>query len=59
MLSRLRNVGSGTGAVNRRRKGVLRAEVNWARERQAQAVGRREGRKVGRHGISMNSELSL
>ena len=51
LLSRLRNVGSGTGAANRRRQGVVREEVNWARERQAQAVGRRQGRKVVRQGM--------
>ena len=51
LLSRLRNVGSGTGAANRRRQGVVREEVNWARERQAQAVGRRQGRKVVRRGM--------
>jgi hypothetical protein len=53
LLSRLRNVGSGTGAANRRRQGVVREEVNWARERQAQAVGRRQGRKVVRRGMSL------
>ena len=57
LLSRLRNVGSGTGAANRRRQGVVREEVNWARERQAQAVGRRQGRKVVRHGMFLLNEL--
>ena len=51
LLSRLRNVGSGTGAANRRRQGVVREEVNWERERQAQAVppelGRRGGVDIG------------
>ena len=51
LLSRLRNVGSGTGAANRRRQGVVREEVIWERERQAHAAGRRQGRKVVRHGI--------
>ena len=53
LLSRLRNVGSGAGAACRRRQGVVREEVSWARERQAQAVGRRQGRKVVRHGMFM------
>ena len=44
LLSRLRNVGRGVGAASRRREGVVREEVNWTRERQAQAVGRRQGR---------------
>ena len=51
LLSRLRNVGGGAGAAYRRRQGVDREEVSWARERQAQAVGRRQGRKVVRHGM--------
>ena len=50
LLSRLRNVGRGVGAVSRRMERVLSEEVNWTRERQAQAVGRRQGRKVVRHG---------
>ena len=50
LLSRLRNVGRGVGVANRRREGVVREEMIWARERQAQAVGRRQGRKVVRHG---------
>jgi hypothetical protein len=29
----------------------MRAEVNWARERQAQVVVRRQERKVVRHGM--------
>ena len=53
LLSRLRNVGSGAGAACRRRQGVVREEVSWARERQAQAVGRRQGRKVVMHGMFM------
>ena len=32
-------------------------EVNWARERQYQAVGRRQGRKVVRHGMFLLNEL--
>ena len=59
LLSRLRNVGSGTGAANRRRKGVVREEVIWARERQAQAVGRRQGRKVVSHGMFLLKEVKL
>ena len=50
LLSRIRNVGRGTGAAYKRREGVVREEVNWARDRQAQAVGRRQGRKVVKHG---------
>ena len=50
LLSRLRNVGRGAGAASRRREGVVWEEVSWTRERQAQAVGRRQGRKVVRHG---------
>ena len=50
LLSRLRNVGRGVGAISRRMERVLSEEVNWTRERQAQAVGRRQGRKVVRHG---------
>ena len=37
----------------RRRQEVVREEVIWARERQAEAVGRRQGRKVVRHGMFM------
>ena len=46
LLSRLRHVGRGTGAACTLRQGAVRVEVNWARERQVQAVGRRHGRKV-------------
>ena len=49
--SRLRNVRRGTGAAYSRRQGPVREEVNWARERQAQAVGRRQGRKVVKRGM--------
>ena len=45
------NVGGGAGAAYGRRQGVEREEVSWARERQAQAVGRRQGRKVVRRGM--------
>ena len=52
LLSRLRSVGSGAaGAAYGRRQGAVREEVSWARERQAQAVGRRQGRKMVRHGM--------
>ena len=51
LLSRLRSVGSGAGAAYGRRQGALREKESWARERQAQAVGRRQGRKVVRHGM--------
>ena len=51
LLSRLRNVGRGTGVAYRRREGAVREEVNWERERQAQTVGRRQGRNVVRHGM--------
>ena len=51
LLSRLRNVGRGTGAAYSRRQGAVREEVNWAREQQAQAVGRRQGRNVVRRGM--------
>ena len=51
LLSRLRHVGGGAGAADARRQGAVREEVNWARERQAQAVGRRQGRKVVKRGM--------
>jgi hypothetical protein len=51
LLSRPRHVGGGAGAAYNRRQGAVRKEVNWARERQAQAVGRRQGRKVVRRGM--------
>ena len=53
LLSRLRSVGRGAGAAYGWRQGAVREEVSWARERQAQAVGtgRRQGRKVVRHGM--------
>ena len=51
LLSRLRSVGNGATAAYERRQGVMREEMNWARERQAQAVGRRQERKVARHGM--------
>ena len=51
LLSRLRSVGRGAGAAYWRRQGAVREEVSWARERQAQAFGRRQGRKVVRHGM--------
>ena len=41
----------GAGAAYGRRQGAVRKEVSWARERQAQAVGRRQGRKMVRHGM--------
>ena len=43
--------GGGAGAAYARRQGAVREEVNWARERQAQAVGRRQGRKVVKRGM--------
>ena len=55
LLSRLRSVGSGAGAAYGRRQGIMREEVNWARERQAQVVGRRQGRKVVRRGMFLLS----
>ena len=55
LLSRLRSVGSGAGAAYGRRQGIVREEVNWARERQAQVVGRRQGRKVVRRGMFLLS----
>ena len=51
LLSRLRNVGGGAGAAYSRRQGAVREEEIWARERQAQAVGRRQGRKVVKRGM--------
>ena len=48
---RLRNVGGGVGAAYGTRQRVEREEVSWARERQAQAVGRRQGRKLMRRGM--------
>ena len=51
LLSRLRHVGRGTGAAYSGRQGAVREEVNWAKERQAQAVGRRQGRKVVKRGM--------
>ena len=50
-LSRLRHVEGGAGAGYSRRQGAMREEENWARERQAQAVGRRQGRKVVKRGM--------
>ena len=50
LLSRLRHVGRGTGAAYSRRQGAVREEVNWARKRQAKAVGRRQGRKMVKRG---------
>ena len=51
LLSRLRHVGRGTGAAYSRRQGAVREEVNWARERQAKAAGRRQGKKVVKRGM--------
>ena len=51
LLSRLRHVGGGAGAAYSRRQGAVRKEENWARERQAQAVGRRQGSKVVKRGM--------
>ena len=51
LLSRLRHVGRGTGAAYSRRQGAVREEVNWARERQDKAAGRRQGRKVVKRGM--------
>ena len=50
-LNRLRHVGRGTGAAYSRRQGAVREEVNWARERQDKAAGRRQGRKVVKRGM--------
>ena len=44
-------MGRGTGAAYSRRQGAVREEVNWARERQAKAAGRRQGRKVVKRGM--------
>ena len=46
LLGRLRNVGRGAGAANRRRGFAVMEEETWAHERQAQEVGRRQGRRV-------------
>ena len=51
LLSKLKSVGRVAGAAYGRRQGAVREEVSWARDRQAQAVGRRQGRKVVRHGM--------
>jgi hypothetical protein len=56
LLSRLRNVGSGTGAANRRRQGVLREEVNWAMERGQ--VKSSSGKKLKRRKIAKLSPRS-
>ena len=45
------NVGGGAGAAYGRRQRVEREDVSWARENQAQAVGRRQGRKLMRPGV--------
>ena len=50
LLSRLRHVVRGTRAAYSRRQGAVREEVNWARERQAQALGRRQERKMVKRG---------
>ena len=44
-------VGLEQAIVGGRAGGAVREEENWAMERQAQAVGRRQERKVVRHGM--------
>ena len=51
LLGRLRNVGRGAGAANRRRGFAVMEEETWAHEMQAQEVGRRQGRRVVRRGM--------
>ena len=55
LLGRLRHVGRGAGAASKRRGFAVREEEIWARERQAQEVGRRQGRKVVRRGMFLLS----
>ena len=45
LLGRLRHVGRGAGAASKRRGFAVREEEIWARERQAQEVGRRVVRR--------------
>ena len=55
LLGRLRHVGRGAGAASKRRGFAVREEEIWARERQAQEVGRRQGRRVVRQGMFLLS----
>ena len=59
LLSRLRSVGSGAaGAAYGRRQRTIMEEINWAREIQAQVVGRRQGGgKVVRRGMFLLQSL--
>ena len=43
--------GAGEGRGGGEGGGAVREEENWARERQAQAVDRRQGRKVVKRGM--------
>ena len=49
--SGFRHVGSGTGAVYRRRHGVEVREVDWTRS--AETMGERQGTKVVKHGTNL------
>ena len=52
-MSRMRSVGKGTTAANRRRQRAVWDERRWAREREAILVGHMQGRSVVRRGQFM------
>ena len=49
-MSRMRSVGKGTTAANRRRQRAVWDERRWAREREAIMIGQLQGRSLVRRG---------
>ena len=48
-------MGRGAGVASKRRGFAVREKMIWANERQAQEVGRRQGRRVVRWGMFLLS----
>ena len=55
LLGRMRSVGDGTAAANKRRQNAVWWERRWAMEKEAQKVGQRQGRKVVMRGQFMRN----
>ena len=53
LITRLGNVGEGTGAAGKRRGNVIRWERRWEKEMQAEMVCERQGRRILRRGQIM------
>ena len=53
LITRMGNVGEGTGAAGKRRGNIIRWERRWEKELQAEMVCERQGRRILRRGQIM------